>query len=368
MSGEKTEKATPRRREQAVKDGNLWQPRELPTASALGVGALVAAVAGPWLWQGLADYLAAALGRAAPAPRLLDDIAGWPIAVPLLLAAGIALAAAAVALATTGHAGLERLVPKAKRLSPVAGFKRIFSLQGLGNAGFAIAKLLALLALGLWLLWPQLPALAMLDVGGLPRLGAALVRLVGVAALLVAGIAAAEAAFSWWRREQQLMMSRDEVKRESRESDGAPELKAAIKRAQFAAATRRMKKSLADAAVVVVNPTHFAVALRYQPGSDAAPVVVEKGRMEMAQAVIAAARELGVPVIRTPRLARALFWTARRGAMVREELFQAVATILAFVMHHADAESRAVPDGFVPPAFDFDETGARRKPGAPLPL
>ena len=119
---------------------------------------------------------------------------------------------------------------------------------------------------------------------------------------------------------------------------------------------------------MVVNPTHFAVALRYRAGEDEAPVVVEKGRLDMAHALIAAARELKLPIIRTPRLARALFWSAKKGQMVRPELFQAVATILAFVMRFDDPEGEAAPDVFVPPALDFDENGRPRKPGAPLPL
>jgi flagellar biosynthetic protein FlhB len=113
---------------------------------------------------------------------------------------------------------------------------------------------------------------------------------------------------------------------------------------------------------------HFAVALRYRPGEDAAPIVVEKGRLDMAQALIAAARERKLPIIRTPRLARALFWSAKKGQMVRAELFPAVATILAFIMRFDDPEAEAVPDVFVPPALDFDEHGQPRKPGAPLPL
>jgi flagellar biosynthetic protein FlhB len=234
----------------------------------------------------------------------------------------------------------------------------------------SVLKLLTVAGVALAVIAPLLPALAHIGDadGGLAVIGGGVVRLAAAAALAMLVIALADAGISWMLRERKLMMTLEEVKRESRENDGAPEIKAAIKRAQFAAASRRMRTSLAEASVVVVNPVHFAVAMRYLPGSDAAPVVLEKGRLEMAQAMIAVARELQVPVIRTPRLARALFFTARPGMAVREELFAAVATILAFVMRFDDADSMAAPAVFVPPEFDFDETGARRKPGTPLPI
>ncbi|WP_310498482.1 EscU/YscU/HrcU family type III secretion system export apparatus switch protein [Sandarakinorhabdus sp.] len=370
MSGEKTESATPRRREQAVREGNIWQPKELPTAVTLAVAALAASMAGPAFWQALLMFMGGALGRAdlAQTPELSGHVGTWPLLWPLALAAAIATMAIATTLAITRNAAFDRLVPKAERINPAAGLKRLFSMTGLAGAGTAIAKLLAVVAVGGFAVLPLLPRLARLEAPGLPLIGAALVRLIGVAALLLAAVAVLDGAISWVLREQKLKMSKDEVRRESRENDGAPELKAAIKRAQYAAAGRRMQKTLADASVVVVNPVHFAVALRYLPGSDMAPVVVEKGRLDMAHAVIAAARELGIPVVRTPRLARALFWSARRGEPVKEELFQAVATILAFVMRFERPDDEAVPDVFVPAEYDFDETGARRKPGAPLPL
>lgn len=362
MSGEKTQQPTQRRLEQAVKDGNLFQPKELPAAVALAVLALLAMGGGALLWQGLAAFLADSLGGEGW-PGFMGLLASLPWGWALLPAA-LALAATIAALATTRHVSLNQLAPKFNRLSPVAGLQRLVSLTNLANAGLALAKLGLFAALALFMLWPQRGALAGLT--GLEGLGPLLLRLLAAVALAMAAVALVDAGVTWVLRRRKLMMTLEEVKRESRESEGAPELKAAIKRAQMAAASRRMGKTMADAGVVLVNPTHFAVALRYRPGQDAAPVVVEKGREDMALAVISVARARGIPIIRTPRLARALFWSARRGEQVREELFQAVATILAFIMRFDDAA--AVPDVFVPPEFDFDETGARRKPGAPLAL
>jgi flagellar biosynthesis protein FlhB len=371
---EKTQAPTPRRRQQAVEQGNLWQPRELAPAAAVATAALAATMAGPALWHALAGYLADSLARATPPGDDGFNVAALavrlPFALPAALAAAVAVVTIGLSLATTRHVSLALLAPKLARISPVSGLQRIFSLTGLGGAATAVLKLLAVAGVALAVIAPLLPALAHIadDGGGLVIIGAAVLRLLGAAALAMLGIAIVDGGISFVLRERKLRMTLEEVKRESRENEGAPEVKAAIKRAQFAAATRRMRSSLADASVVVVNPTHFAVAMRYRPESDAAPVVVEKGRLEMAVAVISVARELGVPVVRTPRLARALFFTAKLGSPVREELFSAVATILAFVMSFDDPEREATPAVFVPPEFDFDEAGERRKPGAPGPL
>ena len=373
--GDKTQAPTARRREDARKEGNVWQPRELAPAMVIAMAALIVPVVGPSLWHTLAGFLSAALQvDALPFDNEGDPVAVLarrvPIGVPLVLAAAIALAVIVAASATSRHVTLESLAPKWSRVSPVGGLQRLFSASGAAGAVTALLKIAAIGVLALVIVPPLLPRLANIgdDGGALAIIGAAIVRLFGAAALLLVTVAVIDGAISFILRERKLMMSLDEVRRESRQNDGAPEVKAALRRAQMAAATRRMKTSLADAAVVVVNPVRFAVALRYRAGEDMAPLVVEKGRLEMAQAIIAAAHELKLPVIRTPRLARALFFSARRGDPVREELFTAVATILAFVMRFDDPAGEAAPPVFVPPDFDFDELGARRKPGAPLPL
>jgi flagellar biosynthetic protein FlhB len=366
---EKTLPATPRRREEARKQGNVWQPREMAPAAALLVAAAMVMLAGPLLWQAMAGFLALTLGDATPLPDdslPVTEMAGeLPLGVPVGLALAVAVVTGALSMATARNFSLTSLTPKASRISPVAGLQRIFSMTGLAGAATAILKLAAVAGVALVVLAPLLPQLANIGEGeaALALLGDALARLVGASALVLAIIAIIDAGISFVLRERKLMMSLDEVKRESRQNDGAPEVKAALRRAQHEAATRRLRTTMGDASVVVVNPTHFAVAMRYQPGSDAAPVVVEKGRLDMAAAIIEVARELKIPVIRTPRLARALFFTAKRGMPVREELFSAVATILAFVMSFDDPDSEAAPPVFVPPAFDFDEHGARRRPG-----
>ena len=281
--GDKTEAPTARRREDARKEGNVWQPRELAPAMVIAMAALIVPVVGPSLWQALAGFLSAALQvDALPFDNEGDPVAVLarrvPIGVPLVLAAAIALAVIVAASVTSRHVTLDSLAPKWSRVSPVSGLQRLFSASGAAGAVTALLKIAAIGVLALVIVPPLLPRLANIgdDGGALAIIGAAIVRLFGAAALLLVTVAVIDGAISFILRERKLMMSLDEVRRESRQNDGAPEVKAALRRAQMAAATRRMKTSLADAAVVVVNPVHFAVALRYRAGEDMAPLVVEK--------------------------------------------------------------------------------------------
>jgi len=374
VSGEKNQPATPKRRADALKEGNVWQPREIGPAAAVMVAALLVTAVGEWLWRAMTGFLAEALGAAGGAVQAAPEV--WlgflagrvPWQGPVVLAVLVMLLTGALAQGAARHVSLSLLAPKLSRLSPIKGVQKIFSMQGLAGAGTSLLKLAVIGGAGAFVLLPLVAGLAEAGegIGGVALVGQAILRLLGASALAMMVVAAADAALTWGLREKKLKMSLEEVKRENRQDNGAPELKAAIRRAQFAASTRRLKTVMADASLVVVNPTHFAVVLRYKTGEDHAPIVLEKGREEAAMAIIAVARELGTPVVRSPRLARALFFTGRAGHGVREELYLAVATVLAFVMRFGADED--VPAVEVPPAFDFDEMGAKRKPGAALPL
>lgn len=151
-------------------------------------------------------------------------------------------------------------------------------------------------------------------------------------------------------------MSKHEIKEENRESEGSAETKAAQRRVARQAAKRAIAPAMAEASVVVVNPAHFAVALRYIPDRDAAPVVVAKGRDLMAEAIRDLANDKAVPVLRYPELTRAIYFTAPVGTPVRDDLFAAVAAVLAFVLS-LDAASREQPDVELPRSLNFDEHG-----------
>jgi flagellar biosynthetic protein FlhB len=180
-----------------------------------------------------------------------------------------------------------------------------------------------------------------------------------VMALALAAIALIDVPAQYFQRYARLRMSKQEVKEEHKHTEGSPELKAHVRRRQQEVLRGSARTAVAEATVVLVNPTHFAVALRYRPGEDAAPIVVARGRGATAEAIRTLATESAVPLLSYPQLARAIYFTARTGQVIREDLYMAVATVLAFVFN-LDA---AVKASGVPPAVDvpagvrFDERG-----------
>jgi flagellar biosynthetic protein FlhB len=154
-------------------------------------------------------------------------------------------------------------------------------------------------------------------------------------------------------------MTKQEVRDEHKESEGSPELKGHIRRKQFEVLNGSTRKAVAEASVILTNPTHFAVALRYRPGQDAAPVVVARGCDAIAAAIRAFADEKGVPVLQYPELARAVYFTSRAGQIVDEGLYMAVATVLAFLFRVENRMASEMDRPFitVPENLRFDADG-----------
>jgi flagellar biosynthetic protein FlhB len=178
-------------------------------------------------------------------------------------------------------------------------------------------------------------------------------------ALALAAIALIDVPAQLFQRLQRLRMTRQEVKDEHKQTEGSPELKAALRRRQHEAARNSARGAIAEATVVLTNPTHFAVALRYRPGEDAAPIVVARGRGATADAIRELAAEHDVPMLSYPQLTRAIYYTSRPGQLVREDLYIAVATILAFVFNldAVMAAGGAQPAVEVPATARFDARG-----------
>jgi flagellar biosynthetic protein FlhB len=233
--------------------------------------------------------------------------------------------------------------PQIKKLNPLQGFKKMFGPQGLFEAAKATAKTSVIGIVVFLAIWPKLPDLAVLV--GLPpaalltELAQSILAIGFRAAGAFAVIAAVD--YIWQRRqhEKSLKMSKDEVKQEARQSDVAPEVRGAIRRRQFEQARRRMLADVPTADVVVTNPTHFAVALRYD-GTKVAPEVVAKGADLIAKAIREAAAEHDVPIVSNPPLARKLYREIEIGHLVPEDLYAAVAEVLAFVFRTAGRRRR----------------------------
>ncbi len=230
---------------------------------------------------------------------------------------------------------LQPLVPDWERLSPARGWERLLSWRSFVRAGLAILKAAALGALVCWVLKARAGWIAVAGHGTLGQAAAngwnltLMLALVLAAALVLIGLA--DYVFQRWRLEQDLRMTRRELVEEHREQDGDPHLRARIRQLQREVGQRRMIQDVPRATVVVTNPTHIAVALRYERGEMEAPKVIAKGKGLFARRIAAVAREHGVPVVERKLLARALYRAVPVGGEIPLELYQAMAEILAYV-------------------------------------
>ena len=367
---EKTEAPTPKRRQDAVEKGDVLQSKELGTALVMIVGAAWIALAGPWLIGTLKRMLANALSFDSSAIESFDPAGAIvstlvAVAMPVGLLFLLTMAAAIAAPAMLGSLGFRwsAISFNPGKLNPGAGLKRIFGMQGLIELGKALLKIIALGAVGYWLLMDQVASIVTMGQQdlrtALDHLGSTFIFAVLVMTLALAIVAGADVPAQMFQRSKRLSMSKQEIKDESKQTEGSPELKAAIRQKQMMAAKGSARKAVIEATVVLTNPTHFAVALRYKPGYDAAPVVLARGRGATAQAIRELAAEHAVPTLQYPQLTRAIYYTSRSGQMIRDDLFIAVAAILAFVFNldRAMAEGIVQPDIDVPTGARFDEEG-----------
>lgn len=344
MASERTEQPTPKRRQDARRRGQVAVSREVDSAVALLAAFLAFRASGPGLWKGLQSLLRDTFRAAGhdplnvPLTAALGQDVAWRALSMLLPLMGLILAFGLVSgvAQTGGVLSMEPLKPQLKRLNPLSGAKRVFmSRQGLVSLLRALIKF-AVLGLVGWMTlrgrWAELMALGI----GMP-LGASLSVISSVAfslieRVLIAMVALAAADFVFQRRELggQLRMSRQEVKEELRQSEGDPQVKAAMAR-QRRAFVARVMQALPQADVVLANPTHFAVALKYDPATQSAPVVIAKGQDLLALRMRERATELGIPVIENPTLTRAIHRAIPVGREITPDLYEAVAEVLAFV-------------------------------------
>jgi flagellar biosynthetic protein FlhB len=342
-SAERTERATPKRRQEARRKGQIARSAEVNTAFVLLGTVLALAVLGPRILASLENVLREGLATAAD-PRNASRSAVGPVLRTNLRAvaaavAPIALAALAAGLFASVLQVRPRLTPAAlrpsfRKLNPLTGMKRVFGVAALVECGKAVAKTLVVGAVTFFAVWPQLQslgALVGLSPAALPSFAGGMVLHIAIRAVLALLVLAA-VDFVWQRHrlETSLRMTRQEVKQEARQSDLAPEVRTQLRRRQLEFARRRMMAEVPTADVVVTNPTHYAVALRYD-GSRPAPEVVARGADLVAAAIRDLAREHGVPVLSNPPLARALYHDVDLGQTIPDRFFAAVAEVLAFV-------------------------------------
>ena len=342
-SQERTEEATPKRLQDAKKKGQVARSRELNTAMMLTVGALLLYHFGSTLGQGLMGFMTQALDLgpadlADPAVMLrriekatLDMVL---LFTPFLLVL-VGTALAAPALLGGWALSAASLAPKLERVNPIAGLGRIFSVRGLVELVKSIAKVSLVAGVGGAFLWfhraeilaPPSAALAHDLFHGFRLFGIVLI----VLATATFSIALIDVPYQLWDHKKKLKMTRQEVRDEAKESEGRPEVKSRIRQLQRELSRRRMMDEVPKADLVVTNPTHYAVALRYEPLKSGAPRVVAKGADLMAAQIRTTARAHGVSVIEAPALARAIYHGVKLGQQIPASLYLAVAQLLAYV-------------------------------------
>lgn len=368
--GEKTEAPTPKRKQKAFDDGQVLRSREFATALVVLAGCGWLALFGPALMAACKALMVTSFSFGSGdiddfQPMRSLSIAGWQIAPPMIAMFVITLIAAIFSQAGLGALTFngKLMAPKASRINPASGLKRIFGPQGWIELGKSLLKVILLGTIGYYMLWhvsTQSIGLASSDVER--SVGALGSMLTGTLFAMAAGlvvIAGIDLPIQIIQLLQKLRMSKQEIKDEHKESEGNPENKAAQRQRRHDLAKRNMRKAVSEAHVVLTNPTHFAVALRYDRGRDQVPVVVAKGRGVTAQAIRELAAESRVTTLEYPMLARAIYYTSREGQEVRDDLYMAIATVLAFVFGINAQAGGTPPPVSVPETARFDENGVK---------
>ncbi|MDX2185050.1 MAG: EscU/YscU/HrcU family type III secretion system export apparatus switch protein [Gemmatimonadaceae bacterium] len=347
---EKTELPTAKKRSEAVQKGQIWKSTELNAAVVLLGSLMILSAMGPDLGQFLLDTMGSGLANAGThahdAEGLLDAFNETARHTLVAIAKiSVALAGVAVAIAAVQAKGvftLEPLTPSFARLNPVAGLKRLLPS---GKQAIELAKQLAkvtVVGLAVWsVLGEALPvtgSLAQQD----PRIAAHLasdwvVKLMATAGFSFLAIAIADVFWQRFEYEKSLKMTKDEVKQENKSLEGDGNVKARRRALGRQRIRQQMMANVPKASVVIVNPTHIAIALQYDPMNAPAPIVVAMGQRKVAERIKAIALESGVPIIQNRPLARAMIKACQVGQMIPAELYTAVAEVLAFVFRQRAA-------------------------------
>ncbi|MDP9749935.1 flagellar biosynthetic protein FlhB [Thermoanaerobacter pentosaceus] len=343
---EKTEPATPKRRQDARKKGQVFQSREITSALVIVAGFLalnILAIPSLEKMMALTKYL---LYTYSGANDDVFNVVGirnlftYVLQQAISIIIPIILLIFVVSLVSTYlQVGFvfttEPLAFKLERLNPVEGFKRIFSKRALVELAKSIAKVVVLFYIMYSFLASQYKGIPMLlDMSVQDILKYALNILLGITiriGIVLIVLGALDYFFQWREYEVSLKMSKEDIKEEFKETEGNPQIKAEIRRKQRQVSMRRMMQDLKKADVVITNPTHLAVALMYDSNVNDAPVVIAKGQDMIALRIKEEAKKLNIPIVENKPLAQALYRSTEIGDMIPPELYQAVAEVLAYV-------------------------------------
>ena len=343
QSQERTEAATPKKREDARKKGQVPRSRELSTSALLLLSASLLYGLGSEIQTMATDFLRAGL-RLTPAVmsnhqdllRHLVQMAGLALSdvLPLWLALMLVVVLASIALGGWNFS-TKTLIPNFSHLDPMEGIQRLFSRRGFLELVKAALKTLVVGGIGVTVIWAQRGELLGLIQISPKSAMVSLLSMSGLVFLIMAVgtllIVLFDVPFQLWSFNEKLKMSRQDIKDEMKEMDGNPHIKAKVRSMQREMARRRMMAAIPSASVVVTNPTHYAVALRYVESENRAPVVLAKGAGNVALRIRELAQEHGVPLVEAPPLARALYHHVELEQEIPALLYRAVAEVLAYL-------------------------------------
>jgi flagellar biosynthetic protein FlhB len=341
---EKTEAATPRKKDDARNEGRIARSNELNAAVGLLGAALALNALGPALATRLGEVMHSGLLLAGAGPLDSQTMTAFLQGLGWKMLAAVSAMVLVLGLSTGTMAAIQArgvltfvpIQPKFERVNPLPNMKRFFGIQPWVDLVKSLGKL-GIVAITIWRslgsAWEDSLGLSQsspLELGSV-------VRSYGVRLLLSAGLcylafAAVDYLYQIWQHDKQLRMSKQEVKEEAKQNEGDPMMKARMRAAGRALTRRQMFRDVPDADVVITNPTHIAVALRYDPERSDAPLVLAMGERKIAQRIKEIAREAGVPMIENRPLAHALLASARVGTAIPPELYLAVAEVLAWVI------------------------------------
>lgn len=348
---QKTEDPTQKRLEEARKKGDVAKSQDVPIWFLMMATAGIMAAAGP-----LAAMIADPLVRIMDHPhafRLTNGGAQQLVASLLAsLATPMLVIFAIISIAgVLGHVVQsrplwtgEKIKPELSKLSPMKGLQRMFGMQGWVNLLKSIAKMAAIAGAMMYAVWPEATAISeagRLDPSGLLAMSQVIAGRLLLAAVVVVGvIAGADFIYQRWSFMQRMRMSRQDVKDEVKQQEGDPHVRARLRQIRLERSRKRMMQNVPKSTVVITNPTHYSVALRYDPEKDAAPVCMAKGADEVALRIRELAKEHNIPIVENVPLARALFASVEIEESVPREHFEAVAKIIGFVMNTAKGRKR----------------------------
>lgn len=342
-TSDKTEEPTARKLQKALEDGQIAFSTELIGGLLLLCGVFFFLMMGKWFFDALKAMVRERITFVEPVinhPETLllairrDLMQAGMICLYMILPITIIVLLASV-MQTRFNISAKSLELNWGKMNPNSGIKQMFSLRALNRGAVAVAKASAIVIAVYWLTMARLGDVASSGQSTLNHalsVGAQLTLAIGFLAaglMLIVGIA--DYAFQWWKQNQDLKMTLQEVRDENKESEGDPQIKARIRRVANDMSKKRMMREVPSATVVVTNPTHFAIALRYDPNVSPAPIVVAKGADHLALQIIAVAKANGVAVVERKPVARYLYAQAQLGQEIPYEMFQAVAEILNFI-------------------------------------